>query len=231
MKKSLVLTAVTVSVLLNAHSGSAEDLLRYRGYVMGTSLSHVAQTGAVAAVEARTTHERPSKIQSLKWRALYRPLDAVDADPVRDILFHFADDALYQMVVTYDNTRVEGLTDGDLIGALSGVYGDPALVGRGVVARSVSPGVELPPDTLVVARWDTALSSVMLIRGMFSSGVQLVLTSKPLYTAARDAIGEAVRLDAGEAPQREIDARTRQATAVAAARAKARAQNKAAFRP
>ena len=232
MKKFLALAAIALSVsVVSARSGSAEDLSGYRGYVLGTSLARVAQTSGTAASEARTTHERPVKIQSFKWRAPYRSIDAIQGDPVRDILFKFADDALYQIVVTYDTARVEGLTDDDLIDVLSRVYGEPALVSRGVVARSTSPGVELAPDTLVVARWDGELSTVMLTRGMFSSGVQLVLTSTPLYTAAREAMTEAVRLDASEAPQRELDARTRQATTAAAAQAKARTQNKAAFKP
>ena len=231
MKKFFVFAVLTAGILLNAQSGFSEDQLRYREYALGSSLAMVAQTSGTAVTEARTLHERPAKIQTLRWRAPYGASDATAADPVRDILFHFADDALYRIVVTYDNTRVEGLTDSDLIDVLSIGYGEPALVSKGVVARSASPGVELPSDTLVVARWDTAASSITLIRSMFSSGVQLVLTSSPLATAARTAITEAVRLDTTEAPQRELEARTRQAADATAAQAKARAQNKAAFRP
>jgi hypothetical protein len=231
VKKVFVLAAVMVGILLNARAGSGEDLLRYRDYVLGSSLATIAKTSGIAAAEARTAHERPARIQTLKWRAPYRPLDAVAADPVRDIVFNFADDALYQVVVTYEGSRVEGLTDDDLIGVLSAAYGEPELVRKDVVARSVSPGLDLPSKTLVVARWDTAGSSVMLTRGMFATGVQLVLTSKSLYTTARAAITEAVRLDTSEAPQREMDTRTREATAATTAQAKARAQNKATFRP
>lgn len=231
MKKFFVFAVLTGGMLINAQSGFGEDQFRYREYALGTSVAVVSQASGTAVTEARTLHERPAKIQTLRWRAPYRPLDATRVDPVRDILFNFADDALYQIVVTYESTRVEGLTDSDLIDVLSASYGEPALVSKGVVARSTSPGVELPSDTVVVARWDTAEASVTLIRSMFSTGVQLVLTSKPLATAARTAITEAGRLDTREAPQQELDARTRQAAAAAAAQAKARAQNKAAFRP
>jgi hypothetical protein len=231
VKKLIVFAVLTGGILLIAQSGFSEDQFRYREYALGSSVAVVAQTGGIAVTEAKTLHERPAKIQTLRWRAPYRPLDATPADPVRDILFKFADDGLYQIVVTYDSTRVEGLTDSDLIDVLSATYGEPALVSKGIVARSASPGVELPSDTVVVARWDTAASSVTLIRSMFSTGIELLLTSQPLATAARAAITEAVRLDTSEAPQRELDARTRQAAAAAAAQAKARAQNKAAFRP
>lgn len=229
--KKLFVFAVLTGILLSAQSGFGEDQFRYREYALGSSVAVVAKTSGIAVSEARTVHERPVKIQTLRWRAPYRALDAAAGDPVRDIIFNFADDALYQIVVTYESMRVEGLTDSDLIDVLSASYGEPALVSKGVVARSASPAVDLPSDTLVVARWDTEASSVTLTRSMFSAGVQLMLTSKPLATAARTAIMEAVRLDTAEAPQRELDTRTRNAAAAAAAQAKARAGNKAAFRP
>ncbi len=57
-----------------------------------------------------------------------------------------------------------------------------------------------------------------------------MLTSKTLNRPARAAIKEAGRLDAKEARQRELDQRTKQ-TADIRASEKARAANKAAFRP
>ena len=230
MKKTFVLAAVAIGIFLNAHLASGEDLVRYREYTLGTSLAVVAETSRTAATEARTLHVRPAKIQQLKWRAPYPAPDAIGADPVRDVLFTFADDVLYQIVVTYERIRVEGLTDVDLIDVVSAAYGEPVL-SKGSVARDVSPTLELPSDTVVLARWDTAVASVMLIRGTFSPALQLVLTSKPLYTSARAAIAEAVRLDTREAPQREIDERERHATAAEAAQVKARALNKPTFRP
>jgi hypothetical protein len=44
-------------------------------------------------------------------------------------------------------------------------------------------------------------------------------------------IGEAVRLDAAESPQREPDQRKEEAAEASAAREQSRATNKAAFRP
>ena len=230
MKKVLALAAVTIGIVLTAHRAAGEDLLRYREYALGSSLAVVAKTSGTSANEARTLHERPAKIQQLKWRAPYPAPDAVGADPVRDVLFMFADDALYQIVVTYDRTRVEGLTDVDLIDVVSAVYGEPVL-SQGKIAQAASPGLGLPSDTVVIARWDTAASSVLMLRGTFSAALQLMLTSKPLYTSAQAAIAEALRLDTHEAPQREINERERHATAAAAAQVKARAQNKPAFRP
>ena len=231
MNKVFVVAALTGGMLVNPQSGFSEDQLRYRDYALGSSLAVVSQASGTAVGEAKTLHERPAKIQTLKWRAPNRALNATLGDPVRDILFSFADNALYQIVVTYEGTRVEGLTDSDLIDLLSASYGEPWRVGMGMVCRSATARSAVPKETLVVARWDTAAASVTLIRSMYSTGVQLVLTSTRLATVAHTAITEAVRLDIGEAPQRELDARTRHAAAAAAAQAKARAQNKAAFRP
>lgn len=55
-------------------------------------------------------------------------------------------------------------------------------------------------------------------------------TSKPLSFRARNAIREAVRLDAAEAPGRELDQRKKEAAEASAAREKTRVTNKAAFR-
>jgi hypothetical protein len=154
----------------------------------------------------------------------------VGVDPVRDILFAFHDDQLYRVVVTYERTRTEGLTDADLIESLSTVYGAAPLINRRS-ARAASSGVDVPSDMILVARWEKGDSSVMLTRATFSPGLQLILTSHALNARARTAIAQAVRLDEREAPQREIDDRKRDAAALATAQSKARVQNKAAFHP
>jgi hypothetical protein len=64
-------------------------------------------------------------------------------------------------------------------------------------------------------RRDRAGSSLTLLRGVYSSEFQLLLTSKTLSTRARSAIREPGRLDTADATPRE----------------KIRAANRAAFRP
>jgi hypothetical protein len=84
---------------------------------------------------------------------------------------------------------------------------------------------------VVLAQWESADSSLTLLRGAYSTDFQLVLTSKALGTRARDAIREAARLDTAEAPRRELAQRKKEAADAAAARDKIRTTNKAAFRP
>jgi hypothetical protein len=223
------LLLVVCGLLSSAVLASAEDQLEYREYALGASLAAVAHTSETPVVEAKILHERPARIQQLKWRAPYVATDGTGADPVRDILFTFFDDQLYQVVVTYERTRVEGLTDSDLIESLSTVYGPPVLPRREARAGPYTGGDS--SDTVTVARWERTDSSLVLLRGTFSPGLQLILTSHALNAKARTAIASAIRLDASEAPQREIAEQKQRAAAATAGEAKARAQNKATFRP
>ena len=123
---------------------------------------------------------------------------------------------------------MEGLTNDDVIASVSAAYGIPPL--RPAGARSV-PAAEMAADTTVVARWEDQSALLTLTRGSYPPQYQLTLTSKTLNGPARAAIKEAGRLDAKEAPQREVDQRTKQAADARVATEKARVTNKAAFRP
>jgi hypothetical protein len=218
----LVIAAV---VVLASQPGSAQDLSRYRGYVLETSLESVVAASGARAPEVKTLHERPAKIQELHWRAPYASSGAAMADPVRGAVFTFCDDALYQVVVSYDRDRTDGLTNSEIIESLTALYGEPVLK----TARN-RPAAALP-DAVVVAQWDSQASSLTLLRDAYSTELQLVLLSKSLSTRARSAIREAGRLDAIEAPSREREERKKEVADAAHARDKIRTANKAAFRP
>jgi hypothetical protein len=224
-----VLLLVVGSLCFGAVIASAENQLQYREYALGATLAAVAHASGTPVAAAKTLHERPAKIQELTWRAPYVASDAIGADPVRDILFLFYDDQLHQVIVNYERTRVEGLTDGDLIESLSAVYGPAVLPRR--KARAEPYAADDSSEITTVARWERPDASLALVRGTFAPALQLLLTSKALNPRARTAITSAIRLDASEAPQRAIDDQKKRAAAGAAGEAKARAQNKATFRP
>ena len=205
--------------------GSAQDLSRYRAYVLDSSLESVATASGARGADAKTLHERPAKIQELEWRSPYSSSGAALADPVRGAIFSFCNDALYQVIVNYDRDRTSGLTDSDIIDSLKALYGEPVLRS----ARNRPPSAF--PDAVVLAQWDSPASSLTLLRDAHSMEFQLVLASKALSTQARTAIREAARLDALEAPRRELEERQRQVADAADARDKIRQTNKAAFRP
>lgn len=207
---------------------SAQELSRYRDYALESSIDAVAAASGVRATDARTLHERPAKIQEMQWRGPYVSPGSGNADPVREIAFMFVNDALYQVVVTYNRDRTEGLTDDDIVKSVSASYGAPVL--KKAISRSGLPSATLL-DTLVLAQWDNVASSVTLLRDTYSPEFQLILSSKPLSAQARSAIREATRLDALEAPRRELEQRNKEVADAGAARDKARSTNKAAFRP
>ena len=222
--------AVAIVVGIIALTGQpifAQDLTRYRVYALESSLDSVVSASGARAADAKTLHERPAKIQELEWRAPYVST-ATLVDPVREIVFAFYNDALYQVVVNYDRDRTEGLTNSDIIEALSAVYGAPTLA----TARTRgSPPAEAFPDSIVLARWENAQSVLTLVRGSYTPEFQLILVSKALSARARSAVREAIRLDALEAPRREAEQRRKETVDASAARDKTRIMNKAAFRP
>ena len=218
---------VAVSLALCGQMASAQEMFRYRAYALESSLDSVIAASGARAADAKKLYERPATIQELQWRAPYALSGDTLADPVREIAFTFYNDALYQVIVSYDRGRTEGLTNEDIIESISAAYGLPALA----TARSrTSPPVEPFPDSIVLARWETAESLVTLIRGSSIPEFQLIVISKPLSTRARSAIREAVRLDAIDALRLESEQRKKEAGDTSAARDQTRVTNKAAFR-
>lgn len=220
--------AISVSLIVSAQVAQAQELSRYRTYVLDSSVDTVVTTIGARATKASTLHERPAKIQELQWRAPYVSPGSASADPVRDIAFSFVNDALYQVLVSYDRDRTAGLSDDDIIQSLSASYGTPTL--KSTIVRTELPAAVLD-DAIVLAQWSDAATSLTLLRDMYSPDFQLVLISKALNARARSAIREAIRLDTLEAPQRELEKRKQDVAEASATRDKTRATNKAAFRP
>jgi hypothetical protein len=222
------LVVIAVGFILGGQLAFAQDISRYRAYVLESSLESVVAASGARAADAKTLHKRPAIIQTLEWRAPYADYRNTHADPVRDVTFTFYNNALYQVTVNYDRDRTEGLTNSDIVESLSTAYGAPILSS----ARTrTSPPVEAFPDSVVVARWENADSLLTLIRASYTPEFHLILVSKPLGTRARSAVREAIRLDAVEAPRREAAQRKKEAGDASAARDKTRIANKAAFRP
>jgi hypothetical protein len=219
---------IAIGFIVGGQLAYAQDLSRYRAYVLESSLDSVVAASGARAADAKALHERPAAIQQLEWRAPYVSSRNTMADPVRDISFTFYNDALYQVIVNYDRGRTEGLTNSEIVESLSAAYGVPTLAS----ARTrTSPPAEAFADSFVLARWENAESLLTLLRGSYTPDFQLILVSKPLSARARNAVREAIRLDALEAPRREAEQRNKEAGDASAARAKTRIVNKAAFRP
>ena len=119
---------IAVGLILSGQVASAQDMSRYRVYVLESS-SRLGRRGEWSAcrADAKTLHVRPATIQELEWRAPYRRFrNHAGRSGARD-RFTFYNDALYQVVVNYDRDRTEGLTNSDIIESISAVYGVPTL--------------------------------------------------------------------------------------------------------
>jgi hypothetical protein len=121
------------------------------------------------------------------------------------------------------------MTDADVIAALSTEYGAQlkplARAGRGglsqVEEESGSP----------IARWGGADRAVVLYLSSYAAGFRIIVTSPRLEALARTAEAQASRLDEREAPQRELARQKKETDDARVSQEKARAANKAAFRP
>jgi hypothetical protein len=213
--------------MLSGPPAVAQSLSSYRGYALESSLASIVETSGAREADLKTLHVRPSRIQELEWRAPSVEAGSAPPDPVRSVLFSFYDDKLYRVVVTYNPDRMEGLTNGDLLDSLSAAYGALPMQAR----EGDSARVDLPANTTVVARWDDGSSMLTLVRGGYSREFTLVLISKRLSALAWSVTRETLRPDANETPPRELDGSLNALGEARVTREKARAVNKAAFKP
>jgi hypothetical protein len=225
-----IIAIASFAVLLWCQPLVGQTPFQYREYALGSSVASVVKISKTRDEGTRMLHERPARIQEVVWHTSYVSPGTELADPVRDVRFSFYDDQLYQLVVTYDRDRMEGLTNDDVIESIAATYGVPLLR----YARTADSPVlaDLAAERTVVAQWEDAASVLTLLRrDTYSPQFQLVLISKALNPRARAAIKEALRLDTQEAPQREREQHAKEVADARVASQKARVVNKAAFKP
>jgi len=231
------LTIGALGLVLSTHALQGQERSRYRDFQLGGDLASVSALTGVARSEAKTVHQRPAVIQELEWRPRYfvSGSTATQNDPVQQIVFSFYDDQLSKMVVDYDRDRTAGMTDADMIDAISTAYGPP-LTPAVKKTRTVTSRIE-EESGRPVARWGDADYSVVLYqsldlyRSSSDPRFRIIVTSPRLEALARTAEAQAIRLDGREAPQREIARQKKEVEDTRMSQAKARIANKAVFRP
>jgi len=226
------LTVSVLSLLFLTPLIYAQDLSGYRQFHFGADLPSIAKQSGLKPSEAKTIHERPALIQELEWQSsfLYATSPALKSDSAKSLLFSFYNGQLFRIVVNYDRYKTEGLTDADMIEAVSLKYGTAT---RPAAAKSISLfSSEIYNDSQhVIAYWEDAQYAFSLFRSSYEPTFGMAAVSKSLDTLARTASVEAVRLDEQEAPQRELERRKKQQEENSVAQEKARLANKAIFRP
>lgn len=232
MRLAQTLVVCGFGIVWATQSLQGQGWSQYRNFELGSNVAVIsAATGGVGS-DARTIHQRPALLQDLEWRPSRwtAQANAPSTDPVERIIFSFYNDQLFRIVVDYSRDRTEGLTQADLIEALSATYG-AVLPNTTRTAGRAASQVEIESGS-PFARWGDAEHSVVLYTtSSYRTTFRLIVTDAPLAELARKADAEAQRLDVQEAPQREVARQAKERDDEQAAAAKARSTNKDVFRP
>ena len=208
----------------------SQDLSRYREFQFGMNLPAVAKEAGVKLSEARTLHERPAVIQELEWRPMFFLAGpALRTDPVEEILFSFYKGQLFRIVVKYDRDKTEGLTNAEMIEAISAKYGTATRPTTKTISFSSSQVYN--DSEKVLACWEDGQHSFNLFRSSYGPTFGMIAFSKQVDALARTAVAEAIRLDEQEAPKQEVERQKKQEAENRAEQEKARLANKPNFRP
>jgi hypothetical protein len=225
------LICLTFGLTTAATSLLAQDLAHYRDFRLGSPVAVVTATSAVSPADIKVLHQHPSLIQELRWRPQRYGVAAASADPVREVLFRFYEDKLYLVEVDYDQQRIEGLTDADLVESMTGLYGPPLLASTSLYAGT---GPAQPGNGRggVVAEWADAESSVTMMRGAYQTTLRLVMTLTSVESLARGVSAEPTSPKGDEeALPRESEHQKSPTEEQRLAADTARKANKPAFRP
>jgi hypothetical protein len=189
-----------VMVMFSAPLIYGQDLSKYRNFSFGTSLASVSKQVDRQPIQAELIHQQPALIQELTWYPPQPYGSSRPAEPVEKVLFSFYNGELYRMLVFYDSSAVKGLTDEDMIRAVSAKYG---------TATKPVADVDFPTNPSyratekVVARWEDSQYSFNLFRSSASNTFAIVMFDKRLDAQAEISIAESVQLEKQEAPQKE----------------------------
>ena len=217
-----------VCVVLAVSTVSADDLSRYREFTLGSSVAAVTAVTRIAERDLKTVHSRPALVQEVTWQPRYMTgLAAPDLASINEMVFGFVDDQLFQMTVSYERSRTSGLTNADMIAALTERYGTP-VAAPSVKARATSEALD---TAAVIAEWREKDAHIALRRSRYNGSFSLVVTSLSLDAVARKARASAMAMDIREAPEREAALVKKRAEEQRHAEEQARTTNKELFRP
>jgi len=175
--------------------------------------------------DVKVVHKAPAVIQEIDWQLRSQFADA-KPDPVKEGLLSFYNGELSRIVITYDRYKIEGMTTDDMVDAISTTYGPAS-----------HPKVDIPYHSnyaeraTVLARWESPEYSYDLVRTGDQGSYALVLYSKKLDALAQAANIEAVKLEAMDAPRRELERVQKREEDERLALEKTRVANKPNFRP
>jgi len=224
-----VLNGLLRAVPFSAPAMGAPDLSRYRDFQFGEKLPSLAKQAGLELSNAKLIHESPAVLQELEWQPWLSSGSSLQTDPVKTILFSFYNGELFRIVVDYDRDETEGMSTEDMIEAISAQYGTGT---KPATTAIVFSSTQVYNDSeRIIARWEDSQYSLNLYRSSYQPTFGMIAFSKRVDALARAATAEAIRLDAQEAPQREIERQKKQDEANWAEQEKAKLANKLNLRP
>jgi hypothetical protein len=219
-------------ILLSAPMISGQDLSKYRTFSLGTSLAELSKQVGPYSHYTTLIHPRPAAIQELTFWTLNSSRSWVGVYPVSQILFSFYNGELYRIVVTYDRDDTEGLTDDDMVQAVSVRYGTatslypessffPMNYLDGSTDKVIPFFLTTDPHRSadrLIARWEDSQNAVSLLGSGNLNSFRLAISSKRVDAQAEAAIFEFEKFEKRETPQVDIAGPKREAEELEVAR-------------
>jgi hypothetical protein len=178
---------VWLCVLTHASLLGAQGRADYRTYRMGDDVAAIGRQ--IGLPSPGTTAPRVvGPVLELTWRPQHaRRGDAPASDPVALLVFSFYEDHLFRIVIDYASDQTEAMTEGDMVMALSNVYGPPEKRTDPPVPVGLHP--QRPEDS-VVAQWIVGDVQVALLAVRGRTAFRMIVWSVPLEMLARAAGAE-----------------------------------------
>ena len=158
---------------------SAQGRPHYRSYAMGDDLWAIAERLGVPVPDGTATPAVAGGVQELQWHARFFPRGTAPAgDPVDRLVFSFFEHRLFRIVIDYAPDRTEGMTEADMVAAVSTLFGPPA-------RRTLASSAATRTPEAVIARWIRGDQSVVLLAIQGRTAYRMVVVSTALEALAR----------------------------------------------
>jgi hypothetical protein len=176
---AIAVLALTASASLAAAQGRP----RYRTFAMGDSPVSISRQIGLPMMEVTSTPAASGAVQELRWHARYvRRGTEPSGDPVDRMVFSFHEHRLFRIVIDYAPDRTEGMTEADMVAAVSALYGSPR---RRTIASTEEAQAPARPAETVVAQWISGDQSVALLALQGGTAFRVIVASSALQTLAR----------------------------------------------
>ena len=178
-RRRLVVAGFTLAA--TASLAASQGRPQYRTHAMGDTLLATAHLIGQPVTDATSTPAVAGGVQELRWHARHmRGGHPSAGDPVDRLVFGFFEHRLFRVVVDYAPDRTAGMTAGDMVTAVSSIYGQP-------LRRTLVSAVERRPRAAesVIAEWKNGDEWVTLLATQGQTAYRIIVVSTALETLAR----------------------------------------------